>query len=49
MTIDEVTEMEAEAEEWRIEWSDGSSRTTTLAGLAYYAKYWDDEATVIPL
>jgi hypothetical protein len=37
---------ESDVDEWRVEWDDGSSRTTSLVGLAYYAREWDDEATV---
>lgn len=35
--------------EWRIEYEDGTVRHTTIAGIAYYAYYFDDEATVVPI
>lgn len=39
---------EADADEWRVEWSDGRSRTTTLAAIAWRADE-DEDATVEPL
>lgn len=48
-TLPGVEEMRDDAEEWRIEWDDGSSRETTLAGIAWYAREFDEEATVTPL
>lgn len=32
--------------EWLIEWDDGTSRTTTIGGIAYYAHHFDDGAEV---
>lgn len=34
---------------WRIQWSMDESRDTGIAGLAYYADQWDDEAEVMRL
>lgn len=48
-TLEGVEEMRDSAEEWRIDYDDGTARTTTLAGIAYYAREWDDEATVVEL
>lgn len=31
---------------WRVEWDDGTSRTTGVAGLAWMADQYDDEAEV---
>lgn len=41
-----VDEIRKEADEWRITWEDGSSRTTTLAAIVWYAQEFDDEAEV---
>lgn len=46
---EEVVEMREESGLWRIEWEDGTVRETTWVGMAWYAKHWDDEATVEPL
>lgn len=47
-TLPEVEEKREEADAWRIEWEDGSSRETTLAGIAVMAED-DPEAEVTPL
>jgi hypothetical protein len=39
---------DSDTDEWRIEWDDGTSRTTTLAAIAWVASD-DPEATVVPL
>lgn len=44
-----VRELREEADEWIVEWDDGSERTTTLAGIAWYAREFDSEATVRPV
>jgi hypothetical protein len=43
-----VDEMRDESETWLVEWTDGTSRTTTLVGVAWYARVFDPEATVTP-
>jgi hypothetical protein len=48
-TLAGVKEMRESASEWRISFADGTTRETTLAGMAYYAREWDDDATVVPL
>lgn len=44
-----VDEMRAEAATWRITWHNGTTRTTTLVGMAWYARTFDPDATVTPL
>lgn len=34
---------------WLIEWDDNGSRATSIAGLAFYADEWDEDATVTRL
>lgn len=38
--------MRADAETWTVAWEDGSKRSTTLVGLAWYAREHDPDATV---
>lgn len=45
---DEVANMADESERWLVVWRDGSQRTTGIVGLAWYAREFDDEATVSP-
>lgn len=47
-TLPEVEEKREEADAWNIEWEDGTSRETTLAGIALFAEE-DPEAEVTPL
>lgn len=44
-----IDAMRATAERWRVTWTDGRERTTTLVGLAWYAREFDDDATVTPV
>lgn len=44
---EEVRQMGAESTEWIIEY-DGMVRETWMVGMAWYAKHFDDEATVEP-
>lgn len=45
-TLPGVESMRKDADEWQIEWADGPHRETKLAGIAWYAREFDDEATV---
>lgn len=44
-----IDAMRETAERWRITWADGRARTTTLVGLAWYAREFDDDAIVTPV
>lgn len=43
----EVDEMRQESDTWIITWPD-DARETTMVGLAWYAREFDDEAVVTP-
>lgn len=47
--LPDVAAMQEEADEWLVEWADGTERRTTLTGVAWYARAFDDDATVTPL
>jgi hypothetical protein len=44
-----VDAMRNESGTWRVKWSDGTERETTLVGLAWYAREFDPDAEVTPV
>lgn len=47
--VEELDEMRAESNRWRIVWEDGTERETTWAIFAWIAREFDTSATVTPL